>query len=107
MPRVRRGRKPKITSEDNVKLSLKDIEEAIDDPTIFNGVLAYKNLQKNYIDTPKDPSMTLTEFEAIIEDFKKQKIYKTKVDVNPEQESTQTTPQPEDSTTTKEKQEGS
>ena len=59
------------------KLSLKEIEEEIDDPTIFEGVLAYAKLQKKYTEKPKDKDMTLKEFEAKLEEFKTQKIYKT------------------------------
>ena len=77
MPGKRRSRgRPKTQPEDTVKVSLMDIAEEIDDPTIFNGVLAYKQLQKDYIDKPKEEKMTLTEFETAMDDFKKQKIYK-------------------------------
>ena len=79
MPKInRRGRgRPKIPTENTGKLSLKEIEEEIDDPTIFEGVLAYAKLQKKYTEKPKDKDMTLKEFEAKLEEFKTQKIYKT------------------------------
>lgn len=73
-----RGR-PRKTSEKDKKLSLKYIEEEIDDLTIFGGVLAYANLQQKYENTPKEEEMTLDAFEDKIEEFKSQKIYKTEI----------------------------
>ena len=90
---TKRGRKPKTQSISDEQLSLEDIEEEIDDPTIFEGVLAYAGLQQQYTTKPKDKTMSLKGFEAKIDEFKKQKIYKATpmVMVNTES-TTQTTP---------------
>ena len=106
MPAKRRSRgRPKKQSEDGEKLRLKDIEKEIDDPTIFEGVLAYKQLQKDYIDKPKEETMTLTEFETAREEFKKEKIYKatSTIEVSPGSDDQQTPT--EDSTSKQENKE--
>ena len=107
MPVKRRSRgRPKNQSESGEKLSLKDIEKEIDDPTIFNGVLAYKQLQKDYIDKPKEEKMTLTEFETAREEFKKEKIYKAPEMVTLSQGSDGQQTTPADDSTSKQGQQG-
>jgi hypothetical protein len=79
MPAKRRSKaRPKTssTTEEGRKLSLKDIKEEIDDLTIFEGVLAYAKLQQKYSTNPKEVEMSFKEFEAKIEEFKKEEIYK-------------------------------
>lgn len=60
----------------DVKLSLQDLEEEIDDSALFYGVLAYLKLQKQYLKQSKEEILTLNEFQEKIVEFKKQKIYK-------------------------------
>lgn len=104
MPSTKRGRgRPRTQTVSDVKLSLMDIEEEIGDSTIFEGVLAHAKLQKKYTENPKDKEMSLKGFEEKIEEFKKQKIYKTTPQVK-EEESPEAPQNP--TSPTEEKEEG-